>query len=159
MTDDIVEYLRTQEPGEAVAAAIVQFLREDSYLLEVDANERSMSHRFGMFLQLQLPEWHVDCEYNRDGVDPKRIEHLGLRPDDEDTESKTVFPDIIAHQRGTDENYLVIEFKKSTSSVDRRVDYAKLRGYQHSLGYRYALFVELSAGGKSGIEYVEWVSV
>jgi hypothetical protein len=86
MTNDIVEYLRTQEPGEAVVAAIVQFLGEDSYLLEVDANERSMSHRFGMFLQSQLPEWHVDCEYNRDGVDPKRIEYLGLVPDDEGTE-------------------------------------------------------------------------
>ena len=35
MTDDIVKYLRTQEPGEAVAAAIVQFLREDSYLVEL----------------------------------------------------------------------------------------------------------------------------
>jgi hypothetical protein len=53
----------------------------------------------------------------------------------------------------------VTEFKKSTNSVDRRVDFAKLRGYQQSLGYRYALFVELSAGGKSGIESVEWISV
>ncbi|MGH8646820.1 MAG: hypothetical protein ACREX4_21110 [Gammaproteobacteria bacterium] len=75
--------------------------REDQFwielLPEVDANERSISHRFGMYLQMEFPIYHVDCEYNRDEVDPKRIGHLNLHPDAEDTVGQTVFPDIIVH--------------------------------------------------------------
>lgn len=55
-------------------------------------------------------------------MDPKKIQHLGLYPDDEDTEAKTAYPDIIAHRRGTNENYLVIELKESTNTTDRAVD-------------------------------------
>ena len=122
--------LCSREPGAAVLSALRQLLSEDAYLLENDANERSISHRFGIYLQLQLPQWHVDCEYNRDGVEPKRIRFLGLSPDDEDTEGRTVFPDIVAHIRDTRQNYLVIEIKKSTSTVDRSVDFDKLRRVQ-----------------------------
>lgn len=64
----------------------------------------------------EFPDFDVDCEYNRDGVAPKKIGHLGLYPDDDDTEAETVFPDIIVHRRGTEQNYLVIEAKKSTRS-------------------------------------------
>jgi hypothetical protein len=92
-----------------------------------------------MYLQAQLTNWHVDCEYNRDGIDPKRIRRLHLDPDDQDTEAKTVFPDVIVHRRKTTENYLVIEMKKTTSTVDREADYAKLRGYKHDLEYQFAL--------------------
>jgi hypothetical protein len=149
--------LCSREPGAAVLVALHQLLSEDAYLLETDANERTISQRLGIYLQLQLPRWHIDCEYNRDGVNPKRIGLPGLNPDDDDTESRTVFPDIIAHIRGTRENYLVIEIKKSTSTVDRSVDFAKLRGYKQTLSYQYALFIELAAGEKSGVAAVEWV--
>ncbi|WP_447962023.1 hypothetical protein [Nitrospira sp. Ecomares 2.1] len=97
-------------------------------MLKVDANERSISYRFGMYLQQELIDYSVDCEYNREGIKPKRIGHLGLRPDAEDTEGKTVFPDIVAHVRGQKQNYLVIEIKKSTNKVSRTVDFQKLRG-------------------------------
>lgn len=159
MNEELVSLLLSREPGDAVLSALKQLIKEDAYLLENDVNERSISHRFGMYLQSNMPEWHVDCEYNRDGVDPKRIAHLGLQPDDDDTESKTVFPDIIVHIRGTSENYLVIEFKKSTNTIDRRIDFDKLRGYKQSLRYQFALFVELIAGGKSGVSKIEWVDV
>lgn len=149
--------LRSREPGAAVFSALHQLIDNDAYLLQIDANERSISHRFAMYLQTQLSNWHVDCEYNRDGICPKRLGHLDLRPDSEDTDSKTVFPDIIAHVRGTSENYLVIELKKSTSTVCRGVDFNKLRGYKRDLRYQYALFIELAAGGKSGVAKLKWV--
>ena len=83
-----------------------------------------------MYLQLSFPGWNVDCEYNRDGVEPKRLRHLELYPDSEDVEAKTVFPDVIVHRRGTQQNHLVLKFKKSTSRVDRRIDLLKLQGYK-----------------------------
>lgn len=103
------------------------------------------------------PGWNVDCEYNRDGVEPKRLRHLELYPDSEDVEAKTVFPDVIVHRRGTQQNHLVLEFKKSTSRVDRRIDLLKLQGYKQQLGYDHALFVEVGTEGQSIITALEWV--
>src|SRR5262245_31795550 len=114
---EVAAYLRSRQPGEAVLGALTTFLQADSYLLEVDANERSMAFRLAMHLQARLPDWHIDVEYNRDGVDPKKLEHFDLSPNEEDTEAKTVFPDIIVHLRGTAENYLAIELKKTTNRV------------------------------------------
>jgi hypothetical protein len=110
-----------------------------------------------MYLQEALPDWQVDCEYNRDGVDPKRLQHLDLHPDSEDTEAKTVYPDVIAHIRGTKRNYLVIELKKTTNTVPRNVDFAELRGYKRGLKYIHALYIELSAGEVPDVHRVEWV--
>ena len=156
---EIIEHLEARAPGRSVIAALEKLLTADSYLLEVDANERSISHRFGMYLQQELPEYSDDCEYNRDGVEPKRIGYLDLHPDAEDTESKTVFPDIVAHVRGQKQNYLVVEFKKSSNTVDRAVDFQKLRGYKSDdrLNYEHALFIELTVGSRPGVVRAEWV--
>lgn len=100
----------------------------------------------------------MDCEYNRDGVDPKRIRHLPLEPQDEDTDAQTAFPDLIVHRRLTSENVLVLEVKKSTSARSRVTDFAKLRGYRRTLGFRHALFLELGTGGQPGVKRAEWVA-
>jgi hypothetical protein len=149
--------LSERAPGAAVLNALRTLLLHDAFLLEIDANERSIAYRLAMYLQLQLPDFHVDCEYNRDGIDPKKIQHLGLYPDDEDTEARTAFPDIIAHKRGTVENYLAIELKKSTNSTQRAIDYAKLRGYKKNLGFQFALFIELGTGNKAEVSVIDWV--
>ena len=156
---EIQEHLESRAPGRAVITALERLLADDEHLLRVDANERSISYRFGMYLQAALPDYHVDCEYNRTGVDPKRIDHLYLQTDSEDTEGKTVFPDVIAHIRGLPRNYLVVEFKKSSSTVDRNFDFQKLRGYKgdNRLGYEHALFIEISVGNQPGVARAEWV--
>lgn len=99
----------------------------------------------------------ADCEYNRDGVDPKRLEYLPLCPDSEDDDAKTVFPDVIVHRRGRPQNYLVIEFKKSTSRVDSAIDLVKLRGDKKQRGYKFALFVVVGTSGQANIAHLEWV--
>jgi len=157
MNPTAVEVLESKAPGAAVLAALQELFSSDGLLLQIDANERSVAYRLAMYLQRQLPQLHVDCEYNRDGVDPKRIQHLYLEPNAEDTEAKTAFPDIIAHIRGTQTNYLVIELKKSTNTVPRDTDLAKLRGYKRNLNYEFALFIELVAGGEPDISRAEWI--
>ena len=156
---EIRAHLEEQAPGPAVIAALEELLRRDRYLLEVDANERSISHRFGMYLQAVFPDFDVDCEYNRDGIEPKRLGHFELDPNEEDSDAKTVFPDVVVHQRGKRENYLVIEFKKSSSMVDREVDLRKLRGYKEDryLRYRYALFLLLNVGEEPGVGAAQWL--
>lgn len=157
LPEELEERLRLHAPGNAVCRAFSDLLERDGHLLEIDANERAITFRFAMHLQGHLPEWTVDCEYNRDGIEPKRLGHLDIYPDSEDDEAKTVFPDVIVHQRGSRENYLVVEFKKSTSNVDRQIDLRKLRGYKRELGYMYALFVEVGTGGQACVAALEWV--
>ena len=151
------KYLRDYPPGEAVIFALNSLLKHDSYLLIIDANERSISFRFAMYLQRVLKDWVVDCEFNRDGVEPKKLGHLELYPQSEDEEAKTVFPDVIVHRRGTGENFLVLEFKKSTSKVDRAIDNQKLRGYKSQLGYMHALFIEVGTGGQASVAHIQWI--
>jgi len=157
LTPDQIHYLNQFAPGEAVSRALSELLFNDYDLLGIDANERSITFRFAMYLQLSFPGWTIDCEYNRDGIEPKRLRHLELYPDIEDVEAKTVFPDVIVHRRGTQQNHLVLEFKKSTSRVDRQIDLLKLRGYKQQLGYEHALFVEVGTEGQSIITALEWV--
>ena len=152
-----LEYLSRHPPGLAVAAALSALLRNDYDLLIMNANERSITFRFAMYLQSQFPDWTVDCEFNRDGVDPKKLEHMDLYPDSEDDEAKTVFPDVIVHRRGTKQNHLALEFKKSTSHVDRQIDLKKLLGYKQQLCYAHALFVEVETGGQASIVVLEWI--
>jgi hypothetical protein len=54
-------------------SAIDQLLARDEYLLRHDVSERSITHKLGFYLQGFFPEWDVDCEYNRNGHDPKTV--------------------------------------------------------------------------------------
>jgi hypothetical protein len=155
---EVSEPLLSAEPDRPVLSALRVLVERDSYLLSVDANERSITHRLAMYLQAELKELDVDCEYNRTGLDPKRVGHLDLCANPDDTDAQSVFPDIIAHARGTQErNYLAIELKKDTRRIGREVDRQKLRAYRHELRYRFALFIELQTGQRPGVANVEWV--
>jgi hypothetical protein len=157
--------LNAHTPDSAVRTALNTLISVDGYLLRQDANERSITHRLAMHLQHELPEWHVDCEYNRniESTDnphlQKKLYSLDLSPASDDTDGKTVFPDIIAHQRGTSQNFLVIEVKKSTSTVSRKIDLKKLKCYVKELKYQHALFIELVTGGEPDVSYIEWIGL
>ena len=118
--------------------------KQDLQLLELDANERSITHKLAEHLQVEFHEWHVDCEYNRDGGQPKRV-HLAYSVPADDTDAVTVFPDIVVHHRDTQDNLLVIEAKKS-SSVQQSQDEEKLAAYVADLGYRYAFKIVFPIG-------------
>lgn len=73
LTDEQEAVLRQHPPGEAVRRALSDLLGHDHHLLWIDANERSITFRFAMNLQIHLQEWQIDCEYNREGVEPKKL--------------------------------------------------------------------------------------
>ena len=138
-----------------VAAALARLLRDDVYLLEVDANERSISHRLALYLEEEFPGRDVDCEYNRDRHEPKRLqlEPENVRSDDE--QGKTVYPDIIVHKRGEPRNLLAIEIKKDTGENGDK-DLQKLRALRHQLGYSYALFIRFGTRRDAGVTELQW---
>jgi hypothetical protein len=130
--------------------AYKKLLRHDFYLLQVAANERSITHKFAEYLQREFPSYNVDCEYNRTGIDSKTLDGLKselkkeVPLDDED--ATTVFPDIIVHHRGTKNNLLVIEAKKDVKTDCK--DGKKLAAYKSQLGYQHAYSVTFPTGQK-----------
>jgi hypothetical protein len=153
------EILNINSVGNKVFQALSRFLEQDFELLEIDANERTLTHRVAIYLQDLFPDMNVDCEYNRDDHDPKEMFLPGGDGDAYDTNAQTVYPDIIVHRRKTRENLLVMEFKKTSSRVNDRKDFLKLHEYKRQLHYQYAIFVEFDVGClSSGITRVEWVN-
>ena len=129
-----------------VKCALSMLLGRDSCLLKVDANERSITHRLGIYLQEVFPEWDVDCEYNRDDHDTKRLHLVYDGVGERDTKGRTVFPDIIVHKRRTKCNLLVIEVKKSSSREQDCKDRQKLNAFKRDLCYSHRLFLKLNVG-------------
>ena len=126
-------------------AAYNTLLEHDRALLELDANERSLTHKLAEHLQVEFPDWNVDCEYNRKGELPKRLMGNVENVLTDDTLGKTVFPDIIVHQRRTNDNLLVIEAKKSITMGDSK-DKEKLKAYLGEHNYCFAFAVVFPVG-------------
>ncbi|NPT58677.1 hypothetical protein [Paraburkholderia elongata] len=119
----------------------------DQHLLQVDASERSISHRLAVHLTSQFPDFDVDCEYNRNGFDVKRLALSQRQARDDDLEAVTVFPDIVVHKRGSNHsNLLVVELKKASSNVGAEYDLAKLQAFRKELFYKYAVHCTIGFG-------------
>jgi hypothetical protein len=140
-------------------AARAMFLTNDSALLERGIHERALTHKFAEALQCVFRSWHVDCEFNRNGDQPKSVKYHKLveesaRSKDIDIRKKLVLPDIIIHRRGG-VNLLIIEAKtndasKAAQDFDRR----KLKAYlDESLRYHYALFMTFNLGNDVGLDF------
>lgn len=129
------------------AAALV--LQNDLWLLSNDTSEQSISHKIAFYLQPLFNDYNVDCEYNGDfdkqnnkksiSVLKMDLEQIGLLRSKEANDlekeftERAVFPDIIVHRRGTNnDNLCIVEVKKSTSKVSYDYDYIKLRSYTSS---------------------------
>ena len=141
-----------------VTRAAERVVRDDPDLLQLDANERALTHRLALYLESEFDGWHVDCEYNRNRHDPKVL-NLPVAEDvtSDDTDARTVFPDVIVHRRNTRDNLLVIEARKTSArqrGLDQRV---KLRAYVDQLGYENAIFVVFDTEGQAGVALIEVV--
>src|SRR6266571_6226807 len=129
-----------------VRATVDKCLKKESKLLELDANERSSTHKIAEYLQGEFKQegYDVDCEYNRDRYDTKklRLEPMPILSDN--SKGDTVFPDIIIHRRGTRNNLVVIEAKKSTNGD--KSDSDKLHAFKEQLGYKLCYRLVVYAG-------------
>lgn len=115
-----------------VKCSINKLMKCDEFLLKENVNERSITHKLAEYLQQEFKNWNVDCEYNRrwDGefID-KKVLRIQNNVSINDTDAKTVFPDIIIHKRETNKNLLVIEVKKSNNLGNLVFDKKKLNAF------------------------------
>ena len=137
-----------KELAQQVLRAIKVLFDSDGALLLNNVHERTVTARFACHLKQELPEWDVDCEYNREGHEVKRVD------------GSVVCPDIIVHHRNTTDNLLVIEVKKSNTQEADTEDIDRLQkfciGY---LQYKYGLFLKFVVGDDApGLARHQWVS-
>lgn len=165
----------SEEIERGVIRAIQMLLRHDSFLLDKDVNERSVTHKLAEYLQREFGGWHVDCEYNRVGNESncskilkdlaEKLYDSGLRREAPtgDPRQDTVFPDIIVHHRGDKtDNLLVLEVKKFGNNHNAQsIDKMKLELYVERLKYRFAAFLLLRTRAQSANNQqwsLEWLS-
>ncbi len=118
--------------------AINNVLEKDKILLKINSSERSIAFRLAIYIEKEFPGWNVDCEYNRDGVQPKKLRCGSKR--------KKFLPDIIVHKRITSKNLLAVEIKKSEyllSSIEVKADKIRLKFLtsDKKYDYKFGLFV------------------
>jgi hypothetical protein len=109
-----------------LVSALQAFYTQDKFLLEKDVGERALTHRLAVQLETQFPGWQVDCDYNRLGERTLLLPH-GTIVSTDDTLGKSIYPDIVVHQREIPNNLLAIEVRKASNHQPIEHDQHKLR--------------------------------
>jgi hypothetical protein len=153
--------------ADALMAGALDRLFDAERGLPPDISERTVAGLLGRHLESALREspaasnrWSVDCEYNRLGLDPKRVPDLGEMfadlavrlgwPADDVAASAhgLVVPDIVVHRRQSGigaGNLIACEVKRVDASKRAiAADLVKLAVYRQYIGYEHAFLVFLA---------------
>ncbi len=131
--------------------------KNDEFLITNGLCERCIMFRFAGYLADLYPDYNVDCEYNRHIENVKRIR-----------KDKEIFPDVILHTRGVDENnFAIIELKNKTNpdDVGRKNDENKLRALTenksdgnkdplYNYGYKFGLAITVCGDSKETMQSI-----
>ncbi|MDE5447255.1 hypothetical protein GWG65_39315 [Bradyrhizobium sp. CSA207] len=109
-----------------VIAALRDFYAHEGFLFEKDIGERAITHRFAVHLEKQFSGWAVDCNYDRLGERTLHLPH-GTIISTDDHLGKSIYPDVVVHQREIPNNLLAIEIRKASNHTSLEHDQHKLR--------------------------------
>jgi len=134
-----------------VVAALGEFYARETWLLENDLGERTLTHRLAVHLEKRFEGWDVDCNYDRLGERTLRLPKGSIVSTD-DRLGKSIFPDIVVHRRAIPENLLAIEVRKATNHQPPEHDQHKLRALTDPhLWFAYRIGVFLVLGKHSAV--------
>ena len=112
--------------------------------------ERALMHRLAVHLERQFPGWETDCEYDRLGDRTLRLPR-GTIVSTDDHLGKSIYPDIVVHQRAIPNNLLAVEVRKSANHQPLEHDQHKLRALTDPhLWFAYWIGVLLTLGQEAG---------
>ncbi len=138
--------------------ALDAFVKCDQHLLAADASERSMSHQIAVHLAKEIPGYDIDCEYNRDGFDVKRLHFKKAS--------------CLRRRRGSDRfprhHCSSSRYKHGQSPCRRNekaaaiggicYDHAKLKAFRSELKYRWAVCLVIGQDQYGVLQRkVEWI--
>jgi hypothetical protein len=128
--------------------ALQEFYARETYILERDLGERTLTHRLAVLVELHFAGWEVDCDYDRLGDRTLKLPH-GTVASTDDHLGKSVYPDIVVHQRDIPNNLLALEVRKAVNHQPIEHDQHKLRGLTDPhLWFAYAIGVLLTLDKK-----------
>ncbi len=108
-----------------VIAALQDLYTHEGFLFEKDIGERAVTHRFAVYLERQLPGWSVDCNYDRLGERTLHLPH-GTIISTDDHLGKSIYPDVVVHQREIPNNLLAVEIRKASNHTSLEHDQHKM---------------------------------
>ncbi len=156
-----------------IEQAIQNFLKNENQLLTRNLNEVLMSTSLAKYVAEEFEGYDTDSEYNGDIDKPNdrkaleiaanRINEVKKKVNDKNTYK--IYPDIIVHERGSnDNNHLVFEIKKDIHSENKKeYDLIKLEHLTiNYMGnhYNYDLGIQIIFGtsGNTGTYEINYVS-
>jgi hypothetical protein len=132
-----------------VVDALKEFYARETHLFEKDLGERTLTHRLAVHVEKQFPGWEVDCDYNRLGERTLRLPK-GTIVSTDDAIGKSIYPDIVVHQRDIPNNLLTIEVRKASNHQPPEHDQQKLRALTDPhLWFAYRIGVLLTLAKKA----------
>jgi hypothetical protein len=142
-----------------VITALTEFYGRETYLFANDLGERTLTHRLAVHLEKQFAGWEVDCDYDRLGERTLRLPH-GTIVSTDDHLAKSIYPDIVVHQRTIPNNLLAIELRKASNHQPPEHDQHKLRALTDPhlwFAYWIGLYLVLGRKGVVSDVYVSGV--
>ena len=110
-----------------VIAALRDFYAQEGFLFEKDIGERAITHRLAVYLERQFSGWSVDCNYDRLGERTLHLPH-GTIISTDDHLGKSIYPDVVVHQREIPNNLLAVEIRNASNHTALAHDQHKLLG-------------------------------
>lgn len=160
---DLKKYFTEEILKEILGYALTQFYKNDIDLMDyetekAEASERCMVFHIGWYILEKIKNYNilsmvnVDCEYNRNMGAPKKIKRI-YNKSSNGQGSKRVIPDLLIHQRrSNDNNLFVAEFKKELNHDD--FDEFKLKCFtskEDVYNYKFGAFIGLYRDKKATI--------
>ena len=131
-----------------VVTALAEFYARETFLLDQDLGERTLTHRLAVHCEKQFSGWEVDCDFNRLGERTLRLPH-GTIVSTDDHLGKSVYPDIVVHQREIPNNLVTLEVRKAGNHQPLEHDQHKLRALTDPhLWFAYWIGVFVTLGKK-----------
>jgi hypothetical protein len=137
-----------------VIAALAEFYAQEGFLLERDLGERTLTHRLAVHVERQFSGWQVDVNYDRLGERTLRLPRGSIVSTD-DHLGKSIYPDIVVHQRDIPNNLLAIELRKDSNHQPIEHDQHKLQALTDPhvwFAYATGLLLTLARNGVSSSE-------
>jgi hypothetical protein len=134
-----------------VVAGLSEFYASETFLFEHDLGERTLTHRLAVYLEKQFPNWNVDCGYDRLGARTMQLPHGSIVSTDDHLD-KSIYPDVVVHQREVPNNLLAIEVRKASNHQPEEHDRQKLRALTDPhlwFAYRIGLMLIVEKAGIS----------
>ena len=122
-----------------IEISLRELVKNDLGLIHRKVKEECINHRLACYIEkflknkFQIP-YDVDLEYNKNYNNPKKIII------DENNNVKAIRPDIIVHERETnDSNLIAFEIKKGYTG---RRDLEKIKGlFRHPYNYKFGCLI------------------